>query len=82
MDKGTKDKLARSPGENGGKQNAQEDLHSRTGGDETKRKTQERRKEEVERDVQVLGVRRWRELATDRKKWQDIVRQVKAHSGL
>jgi hypothetical protein len=25
-DKGTKDKLARSPGENGGKQNAQDDL--------------------------------------------------------
>ena len=42
MDKGTKDKLARSPGENGGKQNAQEDLHSRTGRDETKGKTQEK----------------------------------------
>jgi hypothetical protein len=25
-------------------------------------------KEEVERDLQVLGMRRWRELATDRKK--------------
>jgi hypothetical protein len=32
--------------------------------------------------LQVLGVRRWRELVTDRKKWKDIVRQVKAHSGL
>jgi hypothetical protein len=31
---------------------------------------------------QVLGVRRWRELATDRKKWRDIVRQAKAYSGL
>jgi Cft2 family RNA processing exonuclease len=30
-------------------------------------------KEETEKDLQVLGVRRWRELATDRKKWQDIV---------
>jgi hypothetical protein len=39
-------------------------------------------KEEVERDLQVLGVRRWRELVTDRKKWNDIVRQAKAHSGL
>jgi hypothetical protein len=39
-------------------------------------------KEEVERDLQVLGVRRWRELAADRKKWKGIVRQVKAHSGL
>jgi hypothetical protein len=39
-------------------------------------------KEEVERDLQVLGVRRWRELLTDRKKWSDIVRQAKAHRGL
>ena len=36
----------------------------------------------VERDLQVLGMRRWRELATDRKKWKDIIRQAKAHSGL
>jgi hypothetical protein len=50
----------------------------------TKRRGRPRKrwKEEVERDVQVLGVRRWRELVTDRKKWRDIVRQVKAHSGL
>jgi len=39
-------------------------------------------KEEVERDLRVLGVRRWRELVADRKKWKDIVRQAKAHSGL
>jgi hypothetical protein len=38
-------------------------------------------KEEVERDLQVQVVRRWRELVTDRKKWRDIVRQAKAHSG-
>jgi len=41
-----------------------------------------RLKEEVERDLQVLGVTRWRELVADRKKWKDIVRQAKAHSGL
>jgi len=39
-------------------------------------------KEEVERDLQVLGMRRWSELVADRKKWKDIVRQAKAHSGL
>ena len=39
-------------------------------------------KEEVERDLQVLGVRRWRELVAHRKKWKDLVRQAKAHSGL
>jgi hypothetical protein len=27
-------------------------------------------KEEVERDLQVLGVRRWRELVADKKKWK------------
>ena len=42
MDKGAKNKLAGSPGENRGGQDAQKDLHSRTGRDETKRKTQER----------------------------------------
>jgi len=40
-------------------------------------------KEEVKRDLQVLGVRRrWRELVADRKKWKGIVRQAKAHCGL
>jgi len=41
-----------------------------------------RRKEEVERDLKVLEVRRWRELVADRKKWKDIVRQAEAHSRL
>jgi len=36
----------------------------------------------VERVLQVLGVRRWRELVIDREKWRGIVRQAKAHSGL
>ena len=52
---------------------------------EGKRRRGRRRKgwkEEVERDLQVLGVRRWRELVADRKKWKDIVRQAKAHNGL
>jgi hypothetical protein len=37
---------------------------------------------DVERDLQVLGVRRWRELLIDRDKWRGTVRQAKAHSGL
>jgi hypothetical protein len=39
-------------------------------------------REEVERDLQVLGVRRRRDLVIDRDKWRGIVRQAKAHSGL
>ena len=42
MDKRAKDKLVRSLREIGGGQDAQEDLHSRTGRDEKKRKTQEK----------------------------------------
>jgi hypothetical protein len=37
---------------------------------------------EVERDLQLMGVRRWRELVIDREKWRGIVRQAKAHSRL
>jgi hypothetical protein len=39
-------------------------------------------REEVERDLEVLGVRRWRDLVKDRDKWRGIFRQAKAHSGL
>jgi hypothetical protein len=45
-------------------------------------KPRKRWKDETERDLQVLGMRRWRELVTDTKKWKDIVRQAKAHNGL
>ena len=39
-------------------------------------------REEVERDLQVLGVRRWRELVIDRENLRGNVQQAKAHSGL
>ena len=39
-------------------------------------------REGVERDLQVLGVRRWRELVIDREKLRGVVRKAKAHSGL
>ena len=52
-------------------------------GTRRRERPRKRWKEEVERDLQVLGVRRCRrELVADRKKWKDIVRQAKAHSGL
>jgi len=39
-------------------------------------------REEGERDVQGMGVRRWRELAIDREKLRGFFRQATAHSGL
>jgi hypothetical protein len=52
--------------------------------DGTRRRGRPRKRwrEEVERYLQVLGVRRWRELVIDRDKWRGIVRQAEAHSGL
>jgi hypothetical protein len=74
--------LVRSPGENGGELDAQNIFIQEL--EEMRRRGRPRRvwKEEVERDLHVLGVRTWRELVTDRKKWNDIVRQAKAHRGL
>jgi len=51
-------------------------------GPRIKGRPRKRWKEEAERDLQVLGVRRWGELVADRKKCKDIVRQAKANSGL
>jgi len=51
--------------------------------EETKRRGKPRKGwGEVERDLQMLGVRRWRELVTDRTKWGDTVRQGQAQKGL
>jgi hypothetical protein len=52
--------------------------------EKTRRRGRHRKgwREEVERDLQVLEVRRWRELVIDREKWRGIFRQAKAHSRL
>jgi hypothetical protein len=52
--------------------------------EEMKRREKPRKgwREEVEKDLQMLEVRRWRALVTDRTKWRDIVGQAKAHNGL
>jgi len=38
-------------------------------------------REEVERDLQVLGVKRWRELVIDRTKWRDMFDRPKPTAG-
>jgi hypothetical protein len=81
MDKGTKDKLVRSPGEKEDRM-PKKIFTQELEGMRQRGRPRKGWKEEVERDLQVLGVRRWRELVTDRKKEKDIVRQAKAHSRL
>jgi hypothetical protein len=57
-------------------------LNQQLDGMQRRGRPRKRWKEQVESDIQVMGVRRWKELATDRKKWKDIVQQAKAHKGL
>jgi len=54
------------------------DLHSRTGRDEKKGKTQEK----IERGSRKRSSSAGSEKMADRKKWKDIVRQDKVHSRL
>jgi len=79
MDKRTKN---RSPGENGGGWDAHKDLLQELEGTRRRGRPRKGWKEDVERDLQVLEVRRWKELVIDRERWKDIVRQAKAHRGL
>jgi len=55
MDKRAKDKLVRSNRENGGGQDDLKDLHSRTGRDEKKGKTQERMERESRKRSSSVG---------------------------
>jgi hypothetical protein len=50
----------------------------------TKRRGRPRKgwREKVERDLQVLGEKRWREVVTSSTKWRNIFRQAEVHSGL
>jgi predicted Zn-dependent protease len=60
---------------------AQKDLHSGTGRDETKGKAQERM-ERGSRKRSSSARSEKMERVGDRKKWKDVLRQAKAHSGL
>jgi len=71
MDKGAKVKLVGSPGENGGGQDAQKDLHSRTGRDKMKGKSQERMERRSRNTSPSAGNEKMERVVTDRIKWRD-----------
>ena len=82
MDKRAKDKLVRSPRENGGGLDSQKDLHSRTGRVEKKGKAQERVERGSRKKSSSTGSEKMERLGSRQEKWKDIVRQAKAHSWL
>ena len=38
--------------------------------------------EDVEEDIQTMGIRRWRELSKERTEWKKIAEKAKTHNGL
>ena len=68
IDKKGKDKLVRSPGENGGGQDTQKDLHLRTGRDEAKGKTQGRMERESRRRSSSAGSEKMDRVGDGQKK--------------
>ena len=38
--------------------------------------------EDVEEDIQMMGVRGWRKLSMERTEWKKITEKAKTHSGL
>jgi hypothetical protein len=38
--------------------------------------------EDIEDDIQIMGVRRWRKVSKEREKWKRITEKAKTHSGL
>jgi hypothetical protein len=38
--------------------------------------------EGIEKDVQIMGIRRWRKLCKERAEWKKITGKAKTHSGL
>jgi len=38
--------------------------------------------EDIEEDIQIMGIRGWRKLCKERAKWKKITEKAKTHSGL
>jgi hypothetical protein len=41
-----------------------------------------RRTEDIEEDIQSMGIRGWRKLSKERTEWSRITEKAKTHSGL
>jgi hypothetical protein len=52
-----------------------------TNGQENQRKTKENWIEDVEEDIQGMGIRGWRKLCKERTEWKRINEKAKTHSG-
>jgi hypothetical protein len=47
-----------------------------------RRRPRKRWVEDIEEDIQTLGIRGWRKLSKERTEWRRITEKAKTHSGL
>jgi hypothetical protein len=38
--------------------------------------------EDIEKDIQIIGIKEWKELCKERAEWKKITEKAKPHSGL
>ena len=55
---------------------------ARMDGRRLKGRPRNRWQDQLERDLRIMGVRKWKETAQDRKRWRSVVKEAKAHKGL
>jgi hypothetical protein len=73
--------LARAPGENEGVQDTKKDFTQELVGTRRRGRPRKGWKEEVEIYLQVLGVRRWKKMVTDRKNGRTLFNRPKLTPG-
>ena len=51
-------------------------------GRRNRRRPKKRWNEDIEEDIQIMGIRGWRKLCKERAEWKKITEKAKTHSGL
>jgi hypothetical protein len=57
-------------------------LEWKTIGTRTRGRPRKRWISDIEEDMQIMGVRRWRKQCEERAEWKRITKKAKTHSGL
>jgi hypothetical protein len=74
--------LAGSCDADGRRRNTQKVLKWKPLGRRNRGRSRKRWIEDIEKDIQIIGIRRWRKLCKERAEWKEITEKAKTHSGL
>ena len=74
--------MARSRDADGRQENTKRILEWKTVGTRIRGRPRKRWIVDIEDDMQVMGIRRWRKKREEREEWKGITEKAKTHSGL